>query len=400
MKQQSCRLCKGRLQTILSLGDMPLVNYFPIEKEIGQERKYPLTLCVCRSCSLVQLDYIVSPDKIFPVYHYESGASKPLVVHLEQMVEGAITMFGLKKGSKVLDIGANDGSSLMYLKKKGMKGLGVEPGKNIVKLARERGIQMVEGFFTKKLAKTIHKKHGLFDALFATHMLANVVDLHDFMEGIKLVLAPKGVIVLEVGDVEEMIQKVQFDAIYHEHYSYFSLASLTKLLEEHGLKIVRAEKNPFHGGSIRIFAKHDGFKTQDSRFKKREGRPLGKKNYQEFAEKVGEFRKEFRAFFKKNKGKIIVGYGAPAKAVTLLNYCGIGKKEIQLIIDTTTAKQGRVMPGVHIPIVFEEKLREIKPDYCILFAWNYKKEIVPKLQRVLPKTTKIIIPHKKYTTKR
>lgn len=390
----SCRFCGGELQLILSLGSMPNVNYFPHPEEIGEEKLYPLNFCICQSCMLAQLAPIVPSELIFREYHYVSGVSKPLYDHLRSVASECMKLIP-DRAKKVLDIGCNDGTLLSFFAKRGYKTLGIDPAKTVVPLARAKGIPVLTEFFTQQEAIKIRRDFGRFDLIIATHTLANIVDLRDFLSGVTSLLMPEGYIVIEVGSLKEMVDRVQFDALYHEHYSYFSPESLSHILHVMGFSIVRLEKNAFHGGSLRIFTKKNS-QNQKSKIKSQNNtdQEVSLQELREFAKKVRKYKSELRTILASLKGKRVVGFGAPAKGVTLLRYCGITKKQIAYVVDSTPLKQGRLMPGVHIPIFPEETLwNDPEPvDAILILSWNYKEEILRKIRKNFKKVPKIILP--------
>jgi len=388
MKIKNCRFCSGQLSLVLSLGSMPIVNYFPSKKEITDEKKYPLDLCVCKKCGLCQLGFIVEPERIFRNYHFLTGASKPLVSHLAELADLCIKKFRMNSRSKILDIGCNDGSFLLNFKRKKLTTLGVEPAVTMAQFAKSRGIDVLPEFFNQNLAKKIKANYGQFDLIFATRVLANIVDLNSFMRGIKLLLSSKGAFIAEVGSLSEMLSKFQFDAIYHEHYSYFSFSTLQGLLKRYGLRIFKLEKSLFQGGELRIFATHKENVSKELRMD--EG--IGKRDFSSFAVNVRDFKWRFNKLFNDLQGKTIGGYGAPAKGVILLNYCNLGKDKIEFIVDSTPLKQSRFLPGLHIPIYPEEYLRGKKVDYILLLAWSYRDQIIRKIKKLTKGKTKVIIP--------
>ncbi len=394
MKKTECGFCSGQLLPILTLGNMPIVNYFPSRSELAAEKKYPLELCVCGDCELVQLGFIVPPQQIFRSYHFLTSASKPLVGHLQKLADLCRKEFRLDPRSRVLDIGCNDGSLLLEFKKRKIQTLGVEPATAVAQVAQRRGIRVIPEFFNGSLAKEIRNGDGQFDLLSATRVLANIADLNGFMNGVKLLLAPRGVFVAEVNSLSEMLSKFQFDAIYHEHYSYFSFASLQKILKKHGLSIFKFEKSLFQGGELRIFATHTAHVDKELRME--EG--ITEADYTRFASEVKSFRKNLQKLFLGLKGSTVAGFAAPAKAVTLLNYCGLGTDAIAIIVDSTPFKQGRFLPGLHIPIYPEDYLKGKKIDAVFLLAWNYRDQIVGKIRRLTGKGTKIIVPFPKLET--
>lgn len=391
MKINKCRFCKGDLKRVLSLRKVPVVNRFLTKKELGQGEKYPLRLVGCKKCGLVQLDFIVSPDKLFLHYDYLTSASKPLVDSLEKLALFCIRNYHLGSKSRVLDIGCNDGSFLEIFKKRKITSIGIEPSRTISKIARKKGLDVTSDFFNLELAGRLLGKHGSFDLICATRVMANILSLSDFAKSIKLLLSPKGVFIAEVSSLSEMLKKGQFDAVYHEHYSYFSEKFLHKLFGDNGLTIFKIEKLKSQGGELRIFATHKSAKLKKARTSEKDL----EKYYSSFAESAVKLKKKLRQLIKSKKGARIIGLGAPAKAVTLLNYCGLDNKTIARIADSTSSKQGKYMPGVGIPIFPESDLLKTKADYYLLLAWNYKDEMLKKMKKILPKNSKVIIPFPK-----
>ncbi len=406
MKIRTCRVCGNPLKQVISFGRMPMVNYYLSKEELKiPERKYSLTLCMCEKCTLAQLNELVSPKNIFIQYHYASSVSQPLKTHLENLAELSKKRFSLTKNSHVIDIGCNDGVLLAQLQSHEINVLGIDPAKNIVSKLKQMHIPVIADFFTEKVAQKIATKEKM-DAIFATNTLAQVVDLDDFIKGIKLLLSKHGVFIAEVGYLVDMIQKKTFDSIYHEHYSYFSLQSLMYLFGKHHLQIFDAQRIANHGGSLRIFVQHVAYtrRKPTQRFLKilDEERKLQLhtlSSYDEFVQFCKSFKKTFRALLLKIKKsrKTIVGVTAPAKGVIVLNYCGIDTKIIDYIVDSTPYKQYRFMPGVHIPIYPEDTLQEKSVDYFLLLAWTYKQALLKKLEGYRKQGTKLILPLPKVT---
>lgn len=402
MKIKNCRICGTELQQVFSLGKIPIVNFY-LKKEdlLKKEQKHPLNFCICLSCSLAQIDEAVSSEKLFSTYHYISSASSPLKTHLEKLVYKIVKRFKITSKSRVLDIGCNDGVVLEAFTKKKAKVLGVDPAKNIQVLVKKKGIKVIPTFFNLETAQKIKKEYRSFDLIVSTNTLAQIIDLHDFVEGVKLLLDKEGVFVAEVGYLPHMLSKKAFDSIYHEHLSFFSLNSLIKLFVKHNIKVFDAEKISMHGGSLRIFACHKEKKikvTENIKLILKEESELNlykKSSYVDFANSIEEFKTSFKSTLKNlnQQGKTIVGVGAPAKSVVILNYCKIKPDIIKYIVDSTSYKQNRFIPGAHIPVFPETKLDEGKnPDYLILFAWTYREEVLKKLKKFQKMGSKIIIP--------
>ncbi len=390
----------------MPMGKFPAVNYYLTLNELeNKEKKYPLNFCICGKCALGQLDEIVRAGDLFSTYHYISSTSAPLKNHLETLVKLCIDMFKLNKNSKVLDIGCNDGTLLLHVKKSDIQTFGVDPAENVSDQTRKSGIKIVSDFFTKKLSQRILKKEGKFDLIFATNTLAQVVDLNDFVKGVKILLKDHGTFVIEVGYLLEMITRGTFDSIYHEHYSYFSLMSLQQLFEQNDLEVYDAEKIENHGGSLRAFIKHKENKNLQKTkqlarlFEKEQKMGLKKKKaYKEFVDSALKFKKDFYDLLVelKKDNKTIVGIGAPAKSVILLNFAGVDHKIISYITDSTPYKQNRFMPGVHIPIMNEEKLRDDHSiDYYLLLAWTYQDTIIKKLKELRKEKINVVFPFPK-----
>lgn len=402
MKIKNCRICNYQLEQIFSLGKIPIVNFYLTKEDLDKkEKKYSLNFCICAKCGLAQIDEAVSGEKLFSIYHYASSASSPLKKHLEELVSVCVKRFKLKKSSQILDIGCNDGVVLDAFKKKGANVLGIDPARNIQKYVQERGIKVIPDFFNLINAKKIKKEYKEFNLIISTNTLAQVTDLHDFTKGVKLLLSKNGVFVAEVGYLPKMLSKKTFDSIYHEHLSFFSLTSLNKLFLKNGLEIFDAKEIAMHGGSLRIFATHKKrrikkTKSFNSILEEEKKQKLNKKtSYMEFSDYIKDFKKNFKSTLEKlnREGKKIVGVGAPAKGVVILNYCGINGSIISYIVDSTQYKQNHFLPGVHIPVYPEEKLNEDKDlDYLVLFAWTYREELLKKLDKYKKRGVKIIIP--------
>lgn len=406
MHIKTCRVCEqNSLKQILALGDMPPVNYFPTEKELGHPPKqYPLNLCLCKNCGLVQLDEVAPCEKLFENYHYLTSASRPLIDHFRALAEESVARRFAHPGDKVLDIGANDGTLLFEFQKKGFKTLGVDPSLNAVEAAHRIGIEVIPSFFSEKAAEAIHHKHGQFNIITATNVLAHTDDVRGFLRGVNRLLAPKGVFIVEFAHLLDMVVKNQFDVIYHEHLSYFSFSPLEKLFEMFDLKIFDGKKILTQGGSLRIYAmhkdhvRHGASPSLDSIIQEeKENSITDLTTLQRFAMQVQQFREDFREliFDIKKKKRKIVGVGAPAKGVILLNYCDVGASEIDYIVDSTPLKQGRFFPGSHIPVYAEQKLESDHQDYFLLLSWNFQETILEKLKPYREHGAKVIIPFPK-----
>ncbi len=387
-KIKSCRICGGtHLQPFLSLGKMPIPNGFLTKNELNNpEVKYPLEACVCESCNLVLLTHVVPAELMFKNYLYIPSTSESMLRHFQTLAEEIITKFGLKRKDLIVDIGSNDGTLLSFFKIQEIKVLGIDPATNLAQLAKLKGIETINDFFTPKLAKEIIAKSGKAKIVTATNVMGHINDLHSFCEAVKILLEKDGIFVVEFPYLLDLLEKNEFDTIYHEHLSYFSLKPLIKLFKGHDLSIAEVQHLPTHGGSLRIFAtkKSSSVKRTPSikEFTDQESdKKLGTKYpYLEFSKGVAELRKKLIKLLNglHSKNKKIAGYGASAKGNVLLNYCGLGKNIINYIVDSIPYKQGRYTPGTHIPIFPENRLEKDQPDYTLLLSWNFAEEIFRK----------------------
>jgi 2-polyprenyl-3-methyl-5-hydroxy-6-metoxy-1,4-benzoquinol methylase len=380
----------------------PLSNSYLSAAQLNQvERFYPLHAYVCAKCLLVQLQAFESAEAIFSDYAYFSSYSQTWLDHAKAYTEKMIDRFGFNASSQVIEIASNDGYLLQYFKQSGVPALGIEPAANVAKVAQERGIATLVQFFGVRTAADLSARGVCADLLLGNNVLAHVPDLHDFVGGMKIVLKADGVITLEFPHLLRLIEENQFDTIYHEHFSYFSLLSVEKVLARHKLRIFDVEQLSTHGGSLRIFACHaeDAAKPAAARVEqlKREESGAGLAElglYQEFTEKVKHTKRTLLAFLieAKHAGKSIAGYGAPAKGNTLLNYCGIRADFVDYTVDLSPHKQGHFLPGTHLPIYHPERIRETKPDYLLLLPWNLKDEIVSQMAYIREWGGKFVLP--------
>jgi len=398
----ACRFCGSRRrESFADLGMSPLSNAFVNpENACGMEPFYPLHAFVCGACLLVQLEEFSSPDELFGEYAYLSSYSGSWLEHSRNFAERMCAQLGLTPKSKVVEVASNDGYLLQYFLKENIDVLGIEPAKNVAKIALEKGIPTRTIFFGAKTAEQLVFEGIRADLLVGNNVLAHVPDINDFVRGLKLLLAPGGLISLEFPHLLRLMEQNQFDTIYHEHFSYFSLATARAILEFHGLSVVKAEELPSHGGSLRVFARHaeespeiDG--SVDRLLGVEEDFGLKSvKTYARFMERVRETKRALLSLLieLRRSNRSIVAYGAPAKANTLLNYCGIGIDFIDFTVDKNPQKQGRLLPGVRIPVFSPERIEEIKPDYIVVLPWNLKDEIICQLQHVRRWGCKFIIP--------
>jgi SAM-dependent methyltransferase len=401
-----CRICGANLEEpFLSLGKSPIANSLLTREDLHKMEPYfPLDLYVCQICWLVQLEEFEAPEKIFSSdYPYFSSYSESWLKHCKNYAEMMVERFGFDKNSFVVEVGSNDGYLLQYFKEHNIPILGVEPAENVARTAIAKGIPTDITFFNTSYAKKLREKVKLADLIIGNNVLAHNPNLHDFVEAMKVALKPNGIITMEFPHLMRLIQENQFDTIYHEHFSYFSFYAVKKLFSLHELEIFDVEEIPTHGGSLRIYAKHKGANGKLLATTKRVEELLEKEKdfglfdlqtYSNFRKKVEATKRAFLLFLikAKNEGKKIVGYGAPAKASTLLNYCGVRTDFIDYTVDRNPHKQGKFIPGVHIPIKHPDKIKEDKPDYVIIFPWNIKDEIMEQLKYIREWGGKFVVP--------
>ena len=399
----NCRFCSHSLKdTFVNLGKSPISNAFLTSKQLAKAEKiYPLHAYVCDNCFLVQLEEFETPEQIFSSdYAYFSSYSESWLNHCESYTELMIDKFGLNDNSQAIEIASNDGYLLQYFHRKKIPVLGVEPASNVAQVAEEKGINTIVGFFGVKTAQEMVLKGKTADLLIGNNVLAHVPNLNDFVAGMKIVLKQKGVLTMEFPHLLQLIQNHQFDTIYHEHFSYFSFLVVEKIFASHGLKIFDVEEIKTHGGSLRIYGRHqevEGDVSQNVAKLKTQEILLGLdkiETYTKFYEQVNATKRKLLKFLvnAKNQGKSIVGYGAPAKGNTLLNYCGIRTDFIDYTVDRNPHKQGLFLPGTHIPIKSPDYIRETKPDYLLILPWNIKAEIVEQMAEIREWGGKFVVP--------
>ncbi len=362
---------------------------------------YPLHAFVCENCFLVQLEEYVSPDHIFTEYAYFSSYAESWLKHCRQYTAQMVGRFGLNAQSLVVEIASNDGYLLQYFVKKRIPVLGIEPAANVAKAAVEKGVPTLVKFFGKQVATELASEGRTADLLAGNNVLAQVPDLCDFVAGMKVLLKPCGVITMEFPHLLQLMEGNQFDTIYHEHFSYFSFLAAEKIFAAHGITLFDVEELPTHGGSLRIFGRHaeDSSKPVSPRVAemraKEEAYGLSLLDcYRSFGEKVKKSKRELLQCLIRAKaaGKSIVGYGAPGKGNTLLNYCGIGRDFLDYTVDRNPYKHGRFTPGTHVPIYPPEKIRETRPDYLLILPWNLRNEIMQQMSFVREWGGQFIVP--------
>src|SRR5713101_4908490 len=399
----ACRFCKSELRhTFVDLGMSPLCESYLRPEQLNEmERFYPLHVFVCEKCFLVQLEEFVSPDHIFSEYAYFSSYSDSWLDHCRRYTEQMLDRFRLNRESLVVELASNDGYLLQYFVKKGIPVLGIEPAANVAKVAEQKGVATIVRFFGKQLAAELVSDERRADLLVGNNVLAQVPDLCDFVAGMKILLKPQGVLTLEFPHLLRLMEENQFDTIYHEHFSYFSFMVAERVFAAHQLTIFDVEEIPTHGGSLRVFARHAGntslpITRRVSDLCARELRAgLGRGDtYAVFAEKVRATKRLLLRFLieAEESGKRVVGYGAPAKGNTLLNYCGVRSDLLEYTVDRSPHKQGCYLPGTHIPIYAPDKIRETQPDYVLILPWNLRDEIVAQMADVRNWGGRFVVP--------
>jgi len=398
-----CRLCGAPLeQTFVDLGKSPLCESFLSAEQLeGEEHFYPLHVRVCDECLLVQLEAYVPAEEIFRDYAYFSSYSESWVAHARTYAERMIDRFGLANDDLVVELASNDGYLLRHFVDRGIPALGIDPAENVAEAARAQGVETIVDFFDTRLASALVADGRRPNLIAANNVLAQVPALNDFVAGIAIVLAPDGVATIEVPHLMRLIEGLQFDTIYHEHYSYFSLTTLVRLFADHGLEVFDVEELPSHGGSLRVFVRRDG--EGDGEVSPSVGRVLGAEQdagfaapegYRDFAPKVAELKWSLLELLigLRRQGKRVVGYGAPGKGNTLLNYCGIRTDLLEYTVDRNPHKHGKFLPGTHIPIHPPETIAETRPDSILILPWNLQKEIAAQLEPVREWGARLIVP--------
>jgi SAM-dependent methyltransferase len=398
-----CRFCRNPIRrTVVDLGMSPLCeSYVEAARLDDMEPFYPLHVRICDSCFLVQLRAYVPPEEIFTEYAYFSSYSTSWLEHARRYADMISERLPLGRDKLVVELGSNDGYLLQAFVERGIPVLGIEPAGNVAEVAVERGVPTVVAFFGADTARRLAAEGRRADLLVANNVLAQVPDLNDFVAGMRLLLAPGGVATIEVPHLLRLLDRNQFDTIYHEHYSYFSLGTLQRILSAHGLTIFDVEELSTHGGSMRVYAAHadgHGVPADDSvadLLAREDAAGLSTPEpYASFAARVEETKRRLLEVLIsiKREGKSVAGYGAPGKGNTLLNYCGIRGDLVDYTVDRNPYKQGRFLPGTHIPIAHPSKIAERRPDFILILPWNLKDEIIEQLSFVRDWGARFIVP--------
>lgn len=380
----------------------PLCESFLRADQLNQmEPFYPLRAWVCETCFLVQLEQYVTGEDIFTDYAYFSSFSDSWLKHAQRYVDQMIGQLGLTRESQVIEIASNDGYLLQYFVQHGIPALGIEPAANVAKVAESKGVPTLVRFFGVDTAKDLALAGQQADLILGNNVLAQVPDLNDFVGGLKILLAPTGVITIEFPHLQKTIDGNQFDQVYHEHFSYFSLYSAERIFAAHGLPIFDVEELATHGGSLRIYAHHAEDTTRDAtdrllalRAREAEAGIATLGYYQEFESRVRDTKHKLLEFLidAKRAGKRVVGYGAPGKGNTLLNYCGVRTDFLDFTVDRSPHKHGKFLPGTHIPIHSPDRLWDARPDYVLILPWNLKTEIMEQLKGIRDWGGRFVVP--------
>ena len=396
-----CRFCASALEvTVADLGVSPLANGFLRANQLtAMEPFYPLRALVCGTCFLVQLSHFSAPEHIFTDYAYFSSFSDTWLQHAEAYAGDMVARLGLGARSRVVEIASNDGYLLQYFHARGIPVLGIEPAANVAQAAIDRGIPTEVAFFGRRCAEDLLRRGPPADLIAANNVLAHVPEINDFVAGLKLLLAPDGVLTIEVPHLMNLIAQSQFDTIYHEHFYYFSLMAARTVLAHHGLTVYDVAALPTHGGSLRLFVGHAGDRREQPAVATLLAREAAGgldrlDTYRAFAGRIVETKLSVLAFFVETRraGKLVLGYGAPAKGNTLLNYCGIGPELLPCTVDRSPHKQGLYLPGTRIPVLAPDEIRRRKPDYVFILPWNLEREIVEQMADVRSWGGKFVTP--------
>jgi hypothetical protein len=401
--QPKCRFCDAPLtHTFVDLGmSPPCESYVGPEQLNDMEAFYPLHVWVCDRCYLVQLEEYVTPEEIFTEYAYFSSYSDTWLAHASSYTDLMTKRFGLGPQHLVVELASNDGYLLQYFVQKKIPVLGIEPAANVAAVAEKLGVPTLVRFFGAALARELVSQGKQADLIAGNNVLAQVPDVNDFVAGMKILLKPQGVVTVEFPHLMRLMEENQFDTIYHEHFSYFSFITAEKIFSAHGLTLFDVEELPTHGGSLRIYARHSedtskpvGERAKELASRERNAGVTSMDYYTAFSEQVKQTKRKVLDFLiqARNDKKKVVGYGAPGKGNTLLNYCGVRTDFLDFTVDRSPYKQGKFLPGTHIPIFDPDKIREARPDYVFILPWNFKDEIMEQMSYIRDWGGKFVVP--------
>jgi len=398
----SCRACGAPLSTVMvDLGVMPLANSFVAESDLSSdEPAFPLRAVVCDACLLVQLDHVVDTQAVFTDYAYFSSFSPSWVAHARRYVDAIVERLSLDHHSRVIEIASNDGYLLKRFVERRIPCLGIEPAANIALVAEAAGVPTRVSFFNTTTARELAQDGVTADLLIGNNVLAHVPALNDFVDGVRLVLKPGGVATFEVPHLLRLVLDAQFDTIYHEHFSYFTLLAVERVFAARSLEVFDVEELPTHGGSLRLFVQHAGGPRQQApvldriRSAERAAGLGDSQAYRRVGDEAARVREDLVRFLQtaREQGRTVAAYGAPAKGNTLLNYCGIGRDLIGLTVDLNPAKQNRFLPGSHIPVLDPDALRVLRPSYVVVLPWNLQDEIMAQLAWISEWGGRFVVP--------
>jgi len=398
----TCRMCRSEnLYRFLDLGFMPPADEFLRKEQLGYPRTYyPLDVMMCRSCGLAQLGYVVSPEILYRHdYPYEASTTRTGRDHFARFAAETVARFGLGTRDLVIDVGSNVGVLLGNFKANGARILGIDPAANIVRIAEKNGIPTVNELFSADIATRIRNEHGKASVVTASNCFAHVNDLVDFVKALDILLTPDGVFIVEAPHFQTLVENLEYDTIYHEHLSYLSLKPMIPFFRNYGFEVFDVEKQNIHGGSFRVFVGRPGKHKIESRVSRvlqeeTKSKLHSEKVLQKFAANVATNRAELLWLLRdlKHKGKSIVAVSAPAKGMTLLNYCKIGSETLDFVTEKSALKIDRFTPGSHIPVLPDSELLKRKPDYALLLAWNFAPEIMANLKEYVQQGGRFIIP--------
>lgn len=386
---KKCLICESYIDPFISFGKMPIANNFVLAEHFGDEFFFELQVGFCEKCKMVQLMELVDRERMFhDHYAFYSSTSTRMALHFEDFADNVCQNYLTDTDPFVVEIGSNDGIMLRHFANRRIRHLGVEPSLNVAEVSINKGMNVVPDFFDADLAKRIIREYGQADAILGANVMCHIPYLHSVVQGIKILLKPKGVMIFEDPYLADIIQKTSYDQIYDEHAFYFSVASVSHLFDLYGLEVISVEPQGVHGGSMRYVIGHKNAyqvasSVPDYLTKEREMGIYRIDTYETFRKNIEQSKKELVGLLKnlKKQNKRVVGYGATSKSTTILNYCGITPELIEFISDTTPIKQGKFSPGAHIPVDSYQRFERNYPDYSLLFAWNHSKEIMEKEKR-------------------